>query len=232
MTKAFWAIVCMFAIAAAAYAYVVYWTNPRPLPEVVACTQALPNAKDIGISFDITNGKEVTAKFGQSITPGSRRAEDAVAILDAMSRCVAAVRGATFAVERGSAIVSEEAPIGALASIWQADQSGAVATFSLNSEGDRRPLNNLRIGPDAGPKSDILSRWCASNRACVQCKETRLSPNLVSFNISLKPDAKIKEVPMAKQPWPIPAPGSKPSDWNLVDASGRRTIYQCVNDAG
>ena len=129
-------IVGIFLIVGGAYAFAVWWLNPRPLPEVVACVNALPNAKSIGIDFEIKNKSDVTAKFGQSITPGTREAKDAVAIIDAMSRCIRDAHG-TLRLD-GAAIIPEEQPIGAILNIWQSEKTGAVGTFSLSAENDRK----------------------------------------------------------------------------------------------
>lgn len=222
-------ILGIVAIAAIAYVAVVINNNPRPPPQLVACVDALPKNANIGIDVSITNGKDVTAKFGQSTTTVTRDTEKAADVIDALSRCVVAANG-ILRVE--GTVIQEETPIGFFADLWANDPKEATVTLRLGSEEERRILSNLRVGPNAGTKEEIMKKWCAENSGCIDCKPTPLRADLVNYEISLKPGAVTQEVPMSKQPWPVPGPQTRLKGWELVDATGHRTIYVCKAPAG
>ncbi|MQU91734.1 hypothetical protein [Sinorhizobium meliloti] len=194
--------------------FAVWWVLPRPAPPN-PCDSLLPTEARVGVDFDITT-EGIKVKFD----PGVKRSPASQAALKAWLECqrrpVTLVNGVDFSAQ----------PIGQLADSWKGDSDLRI---SLIPGADDRVLNNLKIGPAAGTKQEIIGEWCTSNSAaCVKCTPDRLTEGTKYVEIELEPNPPAKPQKMAGT-WAGSPAGVPLKPWQLVGATGERIFYVCAS---
>jgi len=119
-------------------------------------------------------------------------------------------------------------PVGQVADLWKADSRLRLRLMP----GIRDDvLNNLRIGPDAGPKEIVIRDWCSAKYAgrCVTCDPSEPTSDTFEVLVRLKKAARVEKSKMDGR-WPVPQPGIKLEPWQLVNSRGDRFYYECKSE--
>lgn len=188
-------------------------------PVVCPCLKILPSDKSLDIKFK-------TSKKGQLNEvefSGSKNRDDdpSPELAEKFVQCLERVRP-DVAVTNFSRL--DTAPLGQVAHQWQR-ATGMKITLRPRDETERAILNNLQIGPISGLRWRIMGRWCADPMAaCVQCSEPTPDQDTVAVEVRLREGA-----PVERRFWSgnWPREGEQEA-WELVDAEGRRYLYECV----
>jgi hypothetical protein len=215
--KAIIALAFIFAVLAG---FAIWWLIPRPLPEVVVCEKLIPGVKQVGLKFSRAREGGIDIDFGGTATTNSATAETLKAFIDCLkeqnaSKAINVIRGVNLDLE----------PIGQVADHWKTDPDLRI---KLMPNGEDKILNNMRIGPAAGRKQDIIRNWCSPDQAgrCVKCVPDNPTETTTYVEVQLRPTP-----PVERQQMPgiwSGAPAGRPLDpWQLVEPDGRRFVFVC-----
>jgi hypothetical protein len=209
----------IFAILAG---FAIWWMMPRPLPEVVICERLVPGVKQVGLKFGRAEGGGVNVDFGGSSTATTASPEALHAFLD----CLREQNGQrALILAQGIVDLPLAEPIGEVAEHWKGD---ADLRLTLIPGGDDKVLNNLRVGPAAGSKRDVIRNWCSAEQAgpCAKCTPDSpdSSSKYVEIELRANPPVERQEMP---GPWSGAALGKPLEPWQLVEPDGKRYVYKC-----
>jgi hypothetical protein len=116
-------------------------------------------------------------------------------------------------------------PVGQLANRWRREPGLQLRLMpGSNNEG----LNNIRIGPAAGQKEDIVRAWCSQEEAgdCISCEPAQPTADTVEVLVRLRDNAPLEKRQLDGV-WPVPQPGVQSEPWQIVNAKGERFYYEC-----
>lgn len=209
------------AFVVVAIVYLVFRQPPFD-QEFAICYEPIPENRKIGISGerkeDGTVALSLAGEVNQPNTPTDAQ-------LQAFLQCVEKIAGRGVVLTNFVRLPIE--PIGQVANRWARETGGPKVLFD---PGGAKELNLLRVGPVAGTKADVVTRWCGANTACVSCDPAVADKDTVQVLVSLLSNAPLveKELPSESgDPWPIPPPGTTSEPWQKIDQEGRRFYLEC-----
>ena len=204
----------LFVALAGVVAYFVY----RPEDIQTLCVEVLPRNQRVGVKLSVKRDGTIDADLG-----GQRGTDSGASPpqIEQFIKCLETTRRVT--VENGVRLPLE--PIGQVANRW-AREGGLKLRLLPGSNPE--VLNNIRIGPAAGPKDRVVRNWCGAAQAenCVRCAPPQPDADTVEVVLELKHGA-VVEKKQLDGTWPVPPPGSKGEPWQLVDEKGERFFYEC-----
>ena len=211
-------VVYIVAILAVLAGFSVWWLNQRLPSEVAICARIVPGFSQVGLGLKSQADGALEIDFGTVQKTENATLPEAYA---AFNECLKA-KNIKIEVVNGIEIPDPQ-PLGAIASHW-ADDSDLKLTLITTGGEDEQKLNNMRIGPQTGRKSDVLANWCGTATAgkCVECKPANPDETARAVEISLRPNAALKKIVMAGD-WPNPPK----EPWELIE-DGKRFLYDCA----
>jgi hypothetical protein len=200
-------------------AYLIKNVFDRPTEIGELCAEVLPQDKRIGMKTEYTkNGVVKLDLTGQRGVPAGASPEQIEKFIQCLERAKEKV-----IVESGVRLPLE--PLGQVANRWKSEHG---LQLRLLPGANDEVLYNLRLGPAAGLKENVIREWCTHRNAgrCVTCEPTEPTVDTVEVLVSLRRDA-----PAAKRKldgvWPLPPPGVPVEPWQLVNEKGERFYYEC-----
>jgi hypothetical protein len=211
------AVALIFAVVVV---FAIWWLVPRSLPEVVICEKIVPGSTSVGLKLGRAKDGGLDVGFDGSVTKTEANSEALHAFLECLS-----IQNPQKSVNLiGGVDLPKLEPIGEVADHWKSDTD---MTLSLMPGLDNAVLNNLRIGPAAGTKADVIGAWCSGTAACVKCSPSNPGAKTRNVEIELLPNAPVEKKLMPGK-WPLPPPGSALKPWQIVDQNGDRFFYRCT----
>src|SRR5579864_7939559 len=184
-----------------------------------ACVQALPQNQRVGIKVEQKNDGSITMYVAgqQGVQAGATPQQ-----MEQFVKCLELVTGAKVTVENGVRLTLE--PVGQVANVWQREKG--VKLLLMPGDNDEA-LNNLRIGPAAGLKEDVIRSWCSKEQtgACVSCDPNHPTADS-EVVIHLRQNAPLEKLRLSGT-WPVAPQGTKLEPWQLVNSKGERFYYEC-----
>jgi hypothetical protein len=208
-------------IFAVVVVFSIWWLVPRPLPEVVICEKIVPGSTSVGLKLGRAKDGGTDVGFDGSVTKTEAKGETLHAFLE----CLGKQNPQKQVNLIGGVDLPKLEPIGEVADHWKED---ADLTVSLMPGADNAVLNNLRIGPAAGTKADVVGAWCSGASACVKCTPSNPNGQTHNVEVELLPNAPVEKKLMPGK-WPLPPAGGMLKPWQLVDQNGDRSFYRCTH---
>jgi hypothetical protein len=200
--------------------FAIWWLVPRSLPEVVICEKVVPGSTTVGLKLGRAKDGGVDVGFDSSITKTEANAE----ALHSFLECIKEQNAKKSVNLEGGVDLPKLEPLGEVADHWKGDSD---LTLSLMPGSDDVVLNNIRIGPAAGKKADVVAAWCSGNASCAKCTPPVPVATTRNVEIELIPNPPVEKKVMPGQ-WPLPPPGVSLKPWQLVDQNGNRSFYACT----
>ena len=217
------AILGIVFIGAAAVVLIVLIRTPPSDDPLTICRELIPKDETAGFKLESEGAGKIKVDIGQASSTQERDTKETAEIIGKITDCAEKMHRDVTVV--GGVNLPEE-PLGEVADRWN-DEQGLHVDLRATDEHQQEFLNNLRVPPSAGTKAQVIQSFCHENASCIDCSPMPLDQDSSHVTISLKTDAKLAKVPMIKQPWPVPNPGTKLSPWQLVDPQGKRWVFQC-----
>lgn len=218
MRNFFLLIAFLATLTAGAFVYINWVPH-----EVRICQDLVPGARSIG--FTIKRGADgaFEIEFPGTIKRDEATAEVAARFID----CLREQNKAGARLVQGIDIPIK--PLGELADHWKDDTD-----LRLILTPDIDPvLNNMRIGPAAGLKHEVIGEWCgpAEAGACVICSPATPSDTTRTVEIRLRESARTEIEKLPGGPWALKVPGQSYKPWQKRDEKDEtvRVVYRCVS---
>jgi hypothetical protein len=203
--------------------FAIVWFFPRLRPpenEVLAlCSGVLPHNENLGLKFGSKDNQidiDIGAVRSVDSTATAAHLDAFIKCLEAAGKEVKVVNGVTLPIE----------PIGQVANRWEHENGLKIALLpGINPE----IINNLRIGPAAGTKFEVMRAWCSPAQAgnCVICEPNDLQDSTPQVIVRLRADNSPVDKVQMPGTWQAPQQGIPNAAWQIVDAQGRRFFYEC-----
>jgi hypothetical protein len=183
------------------------------------CLQVFSSEQQLGIKtfYDSKKGNFSFDLGGSRKSSSTESAE----IIDRVIKCIE--KAYADANLKNTFVSTGPLPLGQIAQQW-ADGQPTIYLERPDKHEDEIILNNIRFGPAAGDKRDLLAFWCKNMSSCVNCKPNTTDAEFSSastITVSLKSGPPLIKEKM-KGTW------TNPKDlWELVDESGTRYLYRC-----
>lgn len=214
------AIVISLLIVAGIGAYVANSVFSESDPIAKLCTQILPQEKRFGMKGKLigSSGIEIDLQGLRDTKSGADPAQ-----IEGFLECIRLRLNREPQVVNGVRVPLE--PVGQFANRLKRE-SGTKLTLMPGANDEI--LQNLRIGPGAGPKETIITDWCSLGKAgaCVTCEPDNPATSAVEVIVRLRQNPPV-EKKMLPGKVPPPSAGIKLEPWQLVDSEGNRFYYEC-----
>ncbi|WP_425404227.1 hypothetical protein [Hwanghaeella sp.] len=182
--------------------------------KIVCDCAVVLGAKKVG-GVKVETGKDGKANVDVGAVLESSTNVAAVQV-EAWTNCLEQ-RGKAHRIVNGVSLPAE--PIGQVANRWKREQGLQIDLGSTSN----KILQNLKIGPTAGPKSSVIQSWCTGEAgSCITCEPTNWQDAGVQVSVRLKANAPVEKTVMSENWSPL---ASEP--WQIVDEQGTRYFYRC-----
>ena len=205
-------------VIAAVLVGVLWYTIFRDPPIDTLCAEVLPRDQRAGVKLGVLSDGAISIDMsGQRGVQGGASPQQ----IEGFIKCLEATR--KVVVDSGVRLPLE--PVGQVADRWMREPGPKLRLLPGHNDS---ALNNLRIGPAAGPKEAVLREWCSQKQAgaCVVCDPPEPKVDTVEVLVRLRDKAPVERRRLDGT-WPIPAPNAKPAPWQIVNQKGERFYYEC-----